>query len=856
MDDEPQVLTALEDVLADDYDVLKATSAERALDTLETDGDFAVVISDQRMPGMSGDELFSRLSERSDAMRVMVTGYADLSAVIRAVNNGRIFAYVTKPWDRTELLLTVQKCVEHFELLRALARERQLLDDLMNNIPDAIYFKDPELCFQRVNRACATRMSLDHPALAVGRRLGELGIPPEVAAELEREEAAILAAGRSAVDVVREHATPEGRRFYSRTLASVHGPGGSIQGLVGISRDVTARHEIERALRRLTHVRTILGAVNAAIVRERDRDTLMRESCRIAVEDGGLLASALFLVDSERSELTGAVAHGPAAQLLGQELVAAWNAGTSWDPAEVVASRRPRVVDSLALSHADPLARELAQSGGRAAGFFPLVAGGRVLGVLVLVAQQPDFFDSEEQRLLSELGDNVAFALDHIAKSARLDFLAYYDELTGLPKRELLLDRLRQLVHGGSAGGGRVAVVLVDLSRFRRVNDTLGRGGGDELLVQVGKRLSVALGERDTLARFDANAFALLLAEPGEESELGAFIEQRVFAGLNAPFTVRDTELRIAARAGAAVFPSDGNDADALLRNAEAALASARASGQRYLFYAPAMNARIGEKLTLETRLRRALDEAQFVLHYQPKVELKSGRTVGLEALLRWNDPERGLISPAQFIPVLEETGLILDVGDWVLQAAAAQYSAWHEQGLSPPRIAVNISAIQLAQRAFVRSVETALEKYPSARQGVDLELTESVLMENLSSNIEKLRAVKERGVCLSIDDFGTGYSSLGYLSRLPIDALKIDRSFVDRMSNDRLDMTIVTTIISLAHSLELEVIAEGVETAEQARLLGLLGCDQMQGYLVAKPLPVDAVTMHFSAADDLAKTS
>jgi diguanylate cyclase (GGDEF)-like protein/PAS domain S-box-containing protein len=847
VDDEPEVLVALEDVLSDDHEVLKASSPERALSVLERERDVAVVLSDQRMPGMTGDELLSRLRESSDATRVMVTGYAELAAVIRAVNNGNIFAYVTKPWDTNELRMTVNKSVEHFELLRELARERQLLEDLMDNVPDAIYFKDRALRFQHLNRAYAERMALKDVTHALGKRLLELGVPPELAADFEHAESDVIAEGRSVNDLVREVETPAGRRFYSTTLAPIRGLGASVQGLVGISRDVTTRHETERALRRLTRVRTVLGAVNAAIVRVKDRVTLMREACRIAVEDGGLLAAGLFLVEPKDGSVMDGVAHGASSetlwQLATQRLLG--SEASSHGPGD---PPQPHIVNDLRLVDAGSPVQEVALHGGKSIGVFPLVVDSAVVGSFVLVAPQEQFFDSEEARLLSELADNIVFAFDHLEKGARLDFLAYYDELTGLPKRSLLTDRLNQLLPGRLKGDGALAVLIVDVSRFRQVNDTLGRSGGDELLVQIAARLTEFLGERDTLARFDSNAFAIVLTEPGPEPELATFIEREILTALTPSFVVRDTELRIAVRVGVAMFPSDATDAEGLIRNAEAALANARAKAQPYLFYAPSMNARLAEKLSLEMRLRRALEEEQFLLHYQPKVELKTGALLGLEALIRWKDPERGLISPAEFIPVLEETGLILDVGRWVLDHAAAQYESWVEEGLSPPRIAVNVSALQLAQRRFVRSVEEVLERRPGARGGIDLELTESVLMEDLAGNIDKMRALKALGVCFAIDDFGTGYSSLGYLSRLPIDALKVDRSFVIRMVDDPQDMTIVTTIISLAHSLDLKVIAEGVETADQARLLKLVKCDQIQGYLVGRPqAPMDAAT-HFGA--------
>jgi diguanylate cyclase (GGDEF)-like protein/PAS domain S-box-containing protein len=848
VDDEPEVLVALEDVLSDDYDVLKASSPALALNVLDRERDIAVVMSDQRMPGMTGDELLTRWRASSDATRVMVTGYAELSAVIRAVNNGNIFAYVTKPWDRNELRMTVNKCVEHFELLRELARERQLLEDLMDNVPDAIYFKDRNLKFEHVNRAYAERLALRDVAAVHGKRLEELGVPPELAESFERSETEVIAEGKAVNDLVRELQTPSGRRFFSTTLAPIRGHGAVVEGLVGISRDVTARQETERALRRLTRVRTVLGAVNAAIVRVKDRVTLMKESCRIAVEDGGLLGAGLYLAPAGAVTATDAVAHGAPSELLWELAKGNGIAPDAESSVTEIDPKRPRIVNDLRpLSDRFP-ADQILRRGGKSLGVFPLVVHGSVVGSFVLVAPQEQFFDSEEVRLLSELADNIGFAFDHLEKSARLDFLAYYDELTGLPKRSLLTDRLNQLLPGRLRGDGALAVLLVDVSRFRQVNDTLGRSAGDELLVQIAARLTGVLRERDTLARFDSNAFALVLTEPGDEPELALFIERDILASLTPPFMVRDTELRIAARVGVALFPSDAPDAEGLVRNAEAALADARAKAQPYLFYAPSMNARLGEKLSLETRLRRALEEEQFLLHYQPKVELKTGAIVGLEALIRWKDPERGLVSPAEFIPVLEDTGLILDVGGWVLDRAAAQYESWVREGLAPPRIAVNVSALQLSQRRFVRTVEQMLERHPSARGGIDLELTESVLMEDLAGNIDKMRAVKEQGVCIAVDDFGTGYSSLGYLSRLPIDALKVDRSFVIRMVDDAQDMTIVTTIISLAHSLDLKVIAEGVETADQARLLKLVKCDQIQGYLVGRPQPSDVVATQFGA--------
>jgi EAL domain-containing protein (putative c-di-GMP-specific phosphodiesterase class I) len=260
------------------------------------------------------------------------------------------------------------------------------------------------------------------------------------------------------------------------------------------------------------------------------------------------------------------------------------------------------------------------------------------------------------------------------------------------------------------------------------------------------------------------------------------------------------------------------------------------------------MNARVAEQLALETKLRRAVDGDEFLLHYQPKVDFKTGGIVGLEALIRWRDPSSGLVPPGKFIPILEDTGLIRVVGAWVLEHAAAQFRAWKLAGLDPPRIAVNVSALQLGSRDFAQSLGRTLERYPDSNAGIDLEITESVFVDDLAGSIEKLTLARQRGLAVAIDDFGTGYSSLSYLGRLPIDAVKIDRSFVERMTEDPQSTSIVTTVISLAHSLDLKVIAEGVETPQQAQLLRLLKCDQVQGFLVARPLPADDVSKLFGA--------
>ncbi|TMG99517.1 MAG: bifunctional diguanylate cyclase/phosphodiesterase, partial [Betaproteobacteria bacterium] len=360
---------------------------------------------------------------------------------------------------------------------------------------------------------------------------------------------------------------------------------------------------------------------------------------------------------------------------------------------------------------------------------------------------------------------------------------------------------------------------------------------GDELLKQIAARCLSFATEPGLFARLGGDQFAVLIPDVKNEDDVARIVELRNREIFGASYLVGDPDLRVSAKFGIAVFPGDGTDADMLLKNAEAALKRAKATGERYLFYTQQMTERVAGKLSLENKLRHALENEEFVLHYQPKVDLEARRIVGVEALMRWQRPDVGLVPPLRFIPLLEETGMILDVGAWALRRAALDHQQWLGQNLVAPRIAVNVSAIQLRHRDFVAVVKEALREGVDP-PAVDIEITESVIMGDLAATVDKLRAVRDMGLDIAIDDFGTGYSSLGYLSKLPVHSLKIDRSFIIAMADDPDTMTLVSTIISLAHSLRLKVCAEGVETEEQAKFLRLLRCDEMQGYLISRPVP------------------
>jgi diguanylate cyclase (GGDEF)-like protein len=584
-----------------------------------------------------------------------------------------------------------------------------------------------------------------------------------------------------------------------------------------------------------------LSGINSAIVRIRNRRELFDEACRIAVEHGNfgmawvsefdpvtLDVTPVAYAGTHAGDFAGSKTTARADMPLGQGVV-----GRAIRSGELVF-----VNDITAEAGIGSVKRrEAIRRGYRSVIALPLLVEGAVFGTLTLYTKEPNFFNEDELKLLRELAGDISFALDHIAKTERLDYLAYYDGVTGIPNRKLFHERVVQLIHSLATDEQGIAVAVLVLERFRHINETLGMAAGDTILKQLAERLTTGVGEPGTVARISADRFAMALVPIQSATEIAHVLEQRVLAALAEPFRVGNQSLHIPAKAGVAVHPGDGRDAATLLLNAEAALTNAKRSGERYLFYEPQMNARVAQQLRIENELRKATMEEEFILFYQPRVDLASGRICGMEALIRWQHPHRGLVSPGEFIPVLEQTGMILEAGRWAIKRAVLDYAAWVANGLKPPRIAVNVSQAQLRRKEFVEDVKAALA-VASDWDCVDIEITESMLMEDIGGNIGKLGALRATGIGVSLDDFGTGYSSLSWLARLPIDSLKIDRSFVDQMAKSPEQMAIVSTVISLARALNLKVVAEGVETEEQVNLLRLLRCDEAQGYLFYKPLP------------------
>ena len=458
-------------------------------------------------------------------------------------------------------------------------------------------------------------------------------------------------------------------------------------------------------------------------------------------------------------------------------------------------------------------------------------------GLLGVYSRVPGAFAQDGVDFLNAVKNTLAAALDHRCTQDRLAYLAQFDTLTGLPNRTMYIERLSQTLRRPNRDERSVGVLFVDVDRFKSVNDELGHSGGDGVLARVAGRLQSCVRPADTVARLSGDEFALLLENMATPEEAAA-VSERVIASLAKPFRVDGHEVYVSASLGISISPTDGSDPDALLKNADMAMYRAKQAGRNtYRYFLPEMNARAAERLRTETELRGALARREFVLHYQPKASIETGLISGFEALLRWNHPQRGLVSPTEFIPILEDTGLINEVGEWVVRQTCEQIRAWQADGLKACPVAINLSARQFNQNGLDASIARILGETGIDPNLLEFELTESILMSDSEDAVRVLGNMKRCGIRLSVDDFGTGYSSLAYLRRFPLDSLKIDRAFIRHITTDSGEATIAKAIISLAHNLKLRVVAEGVETQAQLDFLREHACDEMQGYLFARPM-------------------
>ena len=603
------------------------------------------------------------------------------------------------------------------------------------------------------------------------------------------------------------------------------------------------RRRQEAQIAHLTRVLRMLSGINGAVVRIRDRNELFDEACRLAVAVGGYAAALVVLQRPGTHELhvvsTAGTDEG-AAQSLRTAI-----AGTADEPSPVM--RRVLETDSAFVCNdaGSPLVA------------LPLLLDKTAIGALALAAPASESLSEEELQMLREVAANLSYALQYLRKDNEVHFLSYFDQLTGLAKRPLFCERLKRLVGrvpgstlggkpgatrgGAQSGADSHAVAVLDIEKLSVINDSIGRHSGDRLLQLAAERLRRHFRDTECVAQFGGGTFAVALEAAADGAEPGTALQEKLTAVFDLPFELEGRTLPLMVKSGVALYPQDGTDADTLVQNAEAALRNARTSGQRHRHYSTQQRSEVVARLALEHELRNAIERRQFELHYQPIMSLATRRIDGAEGLIRWRHPQSGLIAPGAFLPLLESTGLILQAGDWVVEQAARDRQQWQQLGLAAGRIAVNISPAELRRPDFAQRFLAQTQSWSNALCGLDIEITESALLDDSAGAVRELQRLRDAGICIAIDDFGTGYSSLSRLSELPIDRLKIDRSFIMRLPHDAAGRTLVTTIITLAHAFGMTVVAEGVETAAQLDVLCELGCDRVQGYLLSRPMTCEA---------------
>ncbi|WP_457392890.1 GGDEF/EAL domain-containing response regulator [Roseateles sp. P5_E1] len=609
---------------------------------------------------------------------------------------------------------------------------------------------------------------------------------------------------------------------------------------------------------RLSRIKSVLSGINSAIVRLRDRQALFDETCRIAAEDGGFASAWIGLAHGPLKRLDPIAARGLDAGQL-DELRGAL--GATGAPGR--RSLPYRALDGGGVVYCNDLSQEdmgaavhavAPAKGVGSAIALPLTSGDRLVGVIALYATEAHLFDEDELKLLGELAGDISFALRHIEQEEKVHYLSRYDALTGLPNNLVFLDRLDLAIQSAAAAGTGVVAVIANLHRFKRLNDTLGRHVGDQLLRQLGQRLATEFARSHNVARLAGDNFAVAGSYKGDEDV--ATLLRVLDEVIGRPTSVDGSDVSLSAHLGVSVYPEDGASAESLFRNAESALKQARLAGEKHATYSPEMNARMAEKLEMEGQLREALAQQQFVLHFQPKVNLADGQITAAEALIRWQHPKRGLVPPGDFIPIAEETGLIVPIGEWVIQAVCAQQAVWRSRGIATRPVAVNLSTLQFREGRVRQCVEQALRDNGLGADAIELELTETLVMQDPIAAERTMHDLRQFGLHLSLDDFGTGYSSLAYLKLFPFNSVKIDRSFITDITRSPEDAAISLAIIAMAHSMRMHVIAEGVETPAQLEFLRASGCDQIQGYHFSRPVPAEEYARMLLEGRQLAMTA
>lgn len=645
--------------------------------------------------------------------------------------------------------------------------------------------------------------------------------------------------------------------FFDNGTGQIDDEGTRLMGLIAenVSFGMTMfqREEVKDDLTRLF---AALSHTNEAIMRAKTRPELFNRVCEAAVLGGSFTTTTIALARPELEFLDIVAAAGPErdrALNVKISVDASHPAGSGLSGQAFRSGRACISNDYLHDVRTSHFFEMIKASGSRSGAALPLIRDGNVVGVILFFSTKLGAFTPQLVGLLERMAENVSFGMENfdrieekIQADERIKYLATHDGLTGLPNRAMFAELLNASIRTARRHKGRLSLLFIDLDRFKVINDTLGHADGDGLLREIAERLQHSLRDSDTVARLGGDEFVVILPEIEDDREVGV-VAQKLLAAIMKPVMLSGQECRVTGSVGIASYPDNGNDAETLTKNADMAMYLAKNEGKNaFRFYSNDMKSQSIERLMLETNLRKGLERDEFVLQYQPKVDMRTGKITGVEALLRWNQPDLGMLPPNQFIPLAEETGLIVPIGRWVLKTACQQHMTWKRAGLPAVCMAVNLSPRQFQHDHLLQDIDETLKTTGMDPQYLELEITEGMVMQNVDRAIGLLTEIKKRGVRLAMDDFGTGYSSMALIKRFPIDTLKIDRSFIRDLPDNTDDKAIADAIINLGRALKLTIVAEGVETMDQETFLRDHACDEMQGYLFSRPVSAENIPALF----------